>query len=163
MNAAFVNPFIGSLKNILSTMAGIDITIEKPERKVSESARGDVSGIIGMAGPQVRGSMAITFTQEMAFAVMEKMLGEKVTVLNDDVRDMIGEITNMVCGGAKSELHEQGFDFEMAVPVVVSGSNHTISHKVVGPKLLLTFNSEFGAAFIEICFNRKVDVDRVKK
>jgi chemotaxis protein CheX len=66
---------------------------------------------------------------------------------------MVGEMTNMICGGAKNVLAEQDYHFEMATPVIVSGSNHTIQHKVDGPKIILTFTSKLGNAYLEICFD----------
>jgi chemotaxis protein CheX len=133
-------------------MAHVDLKSEKPQTKSNEVAVGDVSGIIGMIGPQVRGSMAITFDKDLATNIMKNMLGETATDINDEVRDMVGEMTNMICGGAKNSLAEQDYEFEMSTPVIVSGSNHTIIHKVDGPKIILTFTSEMGNAYLEICF-----------
>jgi chemotaxis protein CheX len=65
---------------------------------------------------------------------------------------MVGEITNMVTGGAKRILAESGFDFDMATPVVVSGKGHTIRHKCEGSIIIMPFASQWGNAFIEICF-----------
>lgn len=154
MKVEFINPFIKSLKNVVSTMAMIDLQICPPERKTTEIAQGDVSGIIGMVGPQIKGSMAITFDKDLAINIMKNMLGDSIKSINEEVRDMVGEMTNMICGGAKSELFEQGYVFEMAVPVVISGVNHCIQHKVDGPKIILTFTSDLGKAFLEICFDR---------
>lgn len=153
MNVAFINPFIVSLKNVISTMARIELTLRTPTAKSDDVASGDVSGIIGMIGPQVKGSMAITFDKELATNIMENMLGEKPQEIDDEVRDMVGEITNMICGGAKNTLAKQDYDFEMATPVIVSGNKHIIQHKVDGPKILLTFTSIFGNAYLEICFD----------
>ena len=154
MNVEFVNPFIVSLKNVLSTMAMIELVSQKPRKKDSETAMGDVSGVIGMVGPQVKGSMAITFDKNLAFNIMKNMLGDEADAIDEDVRDMVGEMTNMICGGAKSNLAEQGYEFELAVPVIVSGENHTIQHKVDGPKIILTFTSAQGNAYLEICFDK---------
>ncbi|MGB3725869.1 MAG: chemotaxis protein CheX [Glaciecola sp.] len=153
MNVEFINPFITSLKNVISTMAQINLHTEKPQRKRDELARGDVSGIIGMIGPQVKGSMAITFDHNLAANIMKNMLGEDVQSIDDEVRDMVGEMTNMICGGAKNALADQNYQFEMATPVIVSGADHTIQHKVDGPKIILTFSSQSGNAYLEICFD----------
>jgi chemotaxis protein CheX len=107
-----------------------------------------------MVGSQVQGSLSITFEENLALHVMEKMLGEKVTELNHEVADMVGEITNMICGSAKGELSEKGYEFNMATPAVVTGKNHTINHQVDVPRVILPFDSDFGRAFIEICFNK---------
>jgi chemotaxis protein CheX len=134
-------------------MAQIEVSVQKPRAKADAFAVGDVSGIIGMIGPKIRGSMAITFDKELAASIMHNMLGEKPQEIDDDVRDMVGEITNMVCGGAKNKLAQQNYDFEMATPVIVSGTKHTIQHKVDGPKIILTFISQMGNAYLEICFD----------
>lgn len=54
-----------------------------------------------MVGQQTRGSMSITFDENLALEIMQNMLGERPNGLNDEITDMVGEITNMVAGGAK--------------------------------------------------------------
>lgn len=154
MNVEFINPFISSLLNVLSTMAQTDLTPGKPKIKKTEVAVGDVSGLIGMVGPQTKGSLSITFDSELAMTIMERMLGERPEKINEEVTDMVGEITNMVAGGAKNLLGDKGYEFDMATPVVVSGKDHTITHKCEGPKLIMPFSSDFGAAHIEVCFDK---------
>ncbi|MDO6708111.1 MULTISPECIES: chemotaxis protein CheX [unclassified Photobacterium] len=154
MRAEFVNPFLASLLNVLKTMASMELAPQKPLLKKDEIARGDVSGLIGMIGPQTRGSMSITFDEGLALEIMQRMLGERPNGINDEVTDMVGEITNMVTGGAKRILSEKGYDFEMATPAVVSGRGHTITHKSEGAIIIMPFESEYGKAFIEISFDR---------
>src|SRR5690554_2636516 len=154
MNVEVVNPFSSSLQNVLSMMAQVELTPGKAQLKKDDKARGDVSGLIGMVGPQTKGSFSISFEEGLAIEIMYKMLGEKPSEINDDVIDMVGEITNMVTGGAKRILGEKGFDFEMASPIVVSGFNHTIRHKSEGPRLIMPFEHAAGRAHIEICFDK---------
>lgn len=154
MNAEFVNPFLSSLQNVLSMMAQIDLQPGKASLKKDDRARGDVSGLIGMVGPQTKGSFSISFEEGLAVEIMNKMLGEKPNGINEDVIDMVGEITNMVTGGAKRILGEKGFDFNMASPIVVSGPGHTIKHRAEGPKIIMPFTHAAGKAYLEICFNQ---------
>ena len=107
-----------------------------------------------MVGPQIKGSFSISFEENLACEIMNKMLGELPNSINEDVCDMVGEITNMVTGGAKKTLGEKGYDFDMATPIVVSGKDHTISHKSEGSKLIMPFNHVAGKAYIEICFDK---------
>lgn len=154
MNVEFINPFLASLVNVLSMMAQTQLKAEKPRVKKDEIAIGDVSGMIGMIGPQTKGSLSISFEESLAFEIMEKMLGEKPEIIDDEVTDMVGEITNMVTGGAKNMLGEKGYEFEMATPIVVSGKGHTINHKGDGPKIIIPFDSKSGKAYIEVCFDK---------
>ncbi|MDN3379595.1 MULTISPECIES: chemotaxis protein CheX [unclassified Pseudoalteromonas] len=154
MNVEFINPFLASLLNVLSTMAQTELKPGKPRIKKDEIACGDVSGLIGMVGPQTRGSFSITFDESLALTIMERMLGERPDSVNEEVTDMVGEITNMVTGGAKNLLGEKGYDFDMATPIVVSGSEHTITHKSEGAKILIPFTSDSGNANIEVSFDK---------
>ena len=154
MNVEFINPFLSSLVNVLSTMANTTITPGQPRIKKDEVARGDVSGLIGMVSPQTKGSFSITFEESLAVEIMFRMLGERPKGITPDVTDMVGEITNMVTGGAKRILGEKGYDFTMATPVVVSGKGHTISHKSEGVKILMPFDSDFGKVHIEVSFDK---------
>lgn len=154
MNVEFINPFLTSLINVLSMMAQTQLKAQKPSLKKDETARGDVSGLIGMVGPQTKGSLSISFEEPLALAIMEKMLGERPSEINEEVTDMVGEITNMVTGGAKNMLGEKGYEFDMATPIVVSGKGHTINHKGDGPKVIIPFSSDDGKAYIEICFDK---------
>jgi len=154
MNVEFINPFLSSLMNVLTTMAQTQLKPGKPQMKKTETAQGDVSGLIGMVGPQTKGSLSITFDAELALVIMERMLGERPDAINEEVTDMVGEITNMVAGGAKNLLGDKGYEFDMATPIVVSGTNHTITHKCDGPKVLMPFTSPDGKAHIEVCFDK---------
>lgn len=152
MNVNFINPFLQSLLNVISTMASMDLTPGKPQIKVDNLAKGDVSGLMGLVGPQTKGSLSITFEQKLVLQIMQNMLGENPGKINEEVTDLVGEITNMVTGGAKNLLGQKGYEFEMATPMVVSGKGHTISHKANGTKIIMPFTSPHGTAYIEICF-----------
>ncbi|MCZ4337588.1 chemotaxis protein CheX [Shewanella colwelliana] len=152
MNVNFINPFLESLLNVLQTMANMSLTPGKPNLKKDNLAKGDVSGLIGMVGPQTKGSLSITFEEPLILEIMNGMLGEKPSSINEEVTDLVGEITNMVTGGAKNLLGDKGYEFEMATPIVVSGKGHTIAHKSDGKKIIMPFTSNWGNAYIEICF-----------
>ncbi|MBF0564249.1 MAG: chemotaxis protein CheX [Nitrospirae bacterium] len=154
MNAEFINPFLVSIVNVLLTMAQVVATPGKPLLKTFDLAKGDVTGIIGMAGEKTRGSLAITFTEESILHIASQMLGEKIETMDETISDMVGEITNMVTGGAKKILSEKGYKFELAIPSMIVGKNHVISHKTNGPIVIVPFKTGNGDFFIEVCFER---------
>lgn len=153
MNVEFINPFLSSMLNVMSTMAQMELTPEKPKLKSDDVAKGDVSGLIGMVSEQAKGSLSITYEGSLAIATMKKMVGEGPDEVNDEIIDLVGEITNMVTGGAKRMLSEKGFEFDMATPMVVSGKDHTIHHKAEGPVVIIALSSPHGKAYIEFCFD----------
>jgi chemotaxis protein CheX len=153
MKVEFINPFLSSMLNVMSTMAKMELIPEKPKLKRNEIAKGDVSGLIGMISPKTIGSLSITFDAPLALATMKGMVGEAPDEVNEEITDLVGEITNMVTGGAKRILSDKGFDFDMATPVVVSGKNHTIHHKSKGPIVIISLKGEAGRAYIEFGFD----------
>lgn len=154
MNAEFINPFISALINVMATMAQIQLIPGKPKKKEDDKAGGDISGLIGMVGENIQGSLSISFEEGLVLEIMEKMLGEKPASIDSDVKDMVGEITNMICGGAKNELSQKGYEFGMATPMIVSGKNHTVNHQVDGKKLIMPFSHPSGNLYLEMCFNK---------
>lgn len=152
MNVEFVNPFLESILNVLSTMAMLEAKPGKPAIKTSEVANGDVTGLIGMAGGKAKGTLAVTFSEPVILEITKRMLGEEVTSIDNTVTDMVGEITNMVTGGAKKILSEKGYRFDMAIPSVVAGKNHVIRHKSKAQIIIVPFHTEAGSFFVEICF-----------
>lgn len=152
MNVEFVNPFLVSIQNVLTTMAGTQANPGKPALKKDQQALGDVTGMIGLAGEKIRGSLAITFTEPAIVRIASAMLGEEMNGLDETVADMVGEITNMVTGGAKRILAEKGYKFEMAIPSTIVGKDHTIYHKTNGPVVVVPFHMDGGSFFLEVCF-----------
>ncbi|RJR19807.1 MAG: chemotaxis protein CheX [Nitrospiraceae bacterium] len=152
MKVEFINPFLESILNVLNTMAKLEARPGKPAIKTSQIAQGDVTGLMGMASLQAKGTLAITFTEPVILEITKRMLGEELTGIDDTVTDMVGEITNMVTGGAKRILSEHGYRFDMAIPSVISGKNHVVHHKSKAPIVVIPFNTQAGSFFIEICF-----------
>jgi chemotaxis protein CheX len=158
INVEFINPFLKSLLNVLSTMAQTEATHSQPSIKTNTVAKGDVTGIIGMVGNKVIGSLSITFTKSAALDITNKMLGEKITEIDDTVTDLVGEVTNMVTGGAKRLLADIGHDFDMATPTVIAGANHEIHHQCQGRIIQIPFKSKSGAFFVEISFEERAEL-----
>ncbi len=154
MNVEFINPFLKSLLNFMETMGGVTPEVGKPFLKKQDTSFGDVSGMIGMAGDQTKGSLAITFSKGAIFQIAENMFGEPATELDASISDLVGEITNIVCGGAKAELAEKGYKFALAIPTTITGINHKITHITKGPIIIIPFTLERGGVIIEVCFEK---------
>jgi chemotaxis protein CheX len=150
MDASLINPFINATINVLQTMAFIKCKAEKPYLKKDDVAKGDVTGIIGITG-ESNGTIAVTFEEETILKIVSNMFGEEMTQLNSEVADAVGELTNMISGQARRELEENGKVFEAAIPSVVSGKNHQITHYTDGPKIAIPFLTDGGRFTIEVC------------
>jgi len=98
MNVKFINPFLEGTTSVLNTMAFIAPRAGKPYLKKDSMAVGDISGIIGLTGA-ARGSLALSFSKGCILKIVSNMLGEEINEINGDIKDAVGELTNMVSGG----------------------------------------------------------------
>ena len=153
MKAEFLNPFLQATVNVLSTMAMLLPKPGKPQIKESDVAVGDITGIIGLTG-YAEGSLAVSFSEPCALKIVENMIGEQYTEMNEDVADAVGELTNMISGDARSQLQKLGYDFTAAIPTVVRGKDHTVRHVAQGgTTLMIPFSTENGNFYIEATFS----------
>lgn len=138
MDAKFVNPFIASTANALKTMTGQEITRGVPFVKGSFEALADVSGVIGLAG-DATGSVVLSFPFGLAGEIYQALTGEPAGERDPAIADVVGEIANMVAGGAKAAFADLGVHFRISVPSVVVGPLHTITGKSDTPCIVIPF------------------------
>jgi chemotaxis protein CheX len=153
MDVRIINPFLAAAVNVLKTMAGIEPKPGKPFLKKNECAHGDVSAIITVTGAAT-GTMSLSFTESCIKAIVNKLLGIEATELDDDVKDAVGEISNMICGDARRRLGEDGISLQAGIPTVVTGKNHTIRHINNGPRLAIPFETPHGDFIVEVVLSQ---------
>jgi len=153
MDAKFISPFINATLNVLGTMASTKAEAGKPYLKKDQVASGDVSGVIGLIG-KVKGTLSVSFTEKSILAIVSNMLGEEMKELNEEIKDAVGEITNMISGQARQELEDLGRSLQAAIPSVIMGKDHTITHVTSYPVIAVPFSTSNGQFTIEVCFEQ---------
>jgi len=156
MKAEFINPFLHATKNVLETMAQTPVNAQKPKLKDGTTTYGEVTGIIGMASETVSGTMVVSFTEKCILKIVGNMLMEEPKgKIDDEIIDAVGELTNMICGGAKAELAKLNHKFDLATPTMVVGKGVEISHYSSEPTLVIPFNTDAGDFVIEANLTEK--------
>ncbi len=151
MDVQFINPFMAATVHVLKTIARTDVSAGKPYIKKDSIARGDVSAVIGLTG-NVSGTIAVSFTEKSILAIVSRMFGEKVSDLNDEIGDAVGEIANMISGQARQALEKMGRPLQAAIPTVIMGKGHQITHITSQPVIAIPFLMENDGFNIEVCF-----------
>lgn len=150
MDVRFINPFLEGTVSVLKTMAFVEPRAGKPYLKMDSLAKGDISGIIGLTG-SATGSLALSFSEGAILKIVSNMLGEEIKSINSDIKDAVGEVTNMVSGVARKNLEAEGFYIQAAIPTVVTGKDHSIAHVMGGPSLIIPFEIDEGIFVVDIC------------
>jgi len=151
MNVNFINPVLTSILNVLSTMAHIEPKVGTPKRKdINEIVHGrNITGVMSMVGRKGNASIALTFSEAAILHIANEMLHGEFTVIDGMVIDLVGELANMVLGGAKSELEKEGYFFQLSLPTIILGCDYLIAHKTNAPIIMLPFTMLEGEFVVE--------------
>lgn len=151
MDVQYINPFVTATLHVLKTMAHTEVKAGNPFLKKEKLARGDVSGLIGLTGG-VSGTISVSFTERCILAIVGRMFGETLTAMNDEIGDAVGEIANMISGQARQALEKMGRPLQAAIPSVIMGKGHQITHITSHPVIAIPFDTDKGGFTIEVCF-----------
>lgn len=151
MKAEIINPFLQATVSVLKTIASVDPLPGKPYIKKGDSAKGDISGIVGITG-DTEGTLCISFSKKCILFIVSKIYGEDKVEIDSEVKDAVGELTNMISGDSRRRLAEIGYHFIGAIPSVIIGEGHEIKHITKGPILVIPFRTQPGDFFVEVCF-----------
>lgn len=152
MDATFIKPFVASIQNVFSTMMQLPVSVKQPFLKEKNGPNHDVSGIIGMSGDIV-GTVVLSFPKETAERIVSLFCGQQLTSDTADFADAIGELVNMVSGGAKAMF--TGRKVSISCPSVVVGNNHLVARQSDIPCVVIPCGTDCGDLCIEISIQDK--------
>jgi len=117
------NTLRSSTKDVFSTMLGLEV--ECGESYTEMNAPGPSSGVIsviGLAGAWI-GTASICCDTSMACRMASQMLGEEYGDINEEVLDVVSEITNMIIGSFKNAAETYLGPMGLSIPTVIYGLN----------------------------------------
>jgi len=125
--------------DVFHTMLDLDV---EPQGDGDVATAGSVTAAVHFAG-EWRGVVLLQVSPELACVLCARLLrAETAPPFDDNVRDAMGELANMVAGNLKSVLP---FRVALSMPTVVEGSNYAL--RICGKNLatMSRFSSAAGA------------------
>jgi len=127
LNSLIVNSLIGSVESCLqmcdlkTRVAGITkIPVQLPDAPVT--------GLIGLSG-KCTGFISLSMPIRVATLAVSGLLMEEHKVVNAQVIDGVGEMTNVIAGGLKTKLSTTPWMIgHITIPSVILGSSYNISY-----------------------------------
>lgn len=151
MDAAVVNSFVESIVTILETYRVGEIKALKPYLKKEKGTPGDIAGMMKLEG-DVKGSVAVAFTDVCILGIVSNMFGEQMTEMNDEIKDAVGEMVNMMAGQVNTKMTQIGKQIKAAFNTVYMGRNYPVSHIEGRPVIAMPYKSNTGRFILEVCF-----------
>ncbi len=143
MNQEYAKAFGEAANQVFSTMLDAPVTVSPFKLTDPATLSLHVSGIIGMSGDVV-GVAALTMSLESARSVVARFAGgdPSPNENHEDFADAIGELINMITGGAKAKL--VGRSVSISCPSVVIGRDHKLFQRKNKPVLEIPCHCQCG-------------------
>lgn len=126
MNLDLQQQIIDSTQSVFDTMLMMPLTPGITLTEKVYNFKDSISGMLGFAG-DIQGMLTIHCPQDVAFAITSTLLGIDVDEVDDDVKDTVGEMANMILGGIKDGFVEHGVQINLAVPTILAGCSYRVS------------------------------------
>lgn len=117
--------------------------------KISQE-RSEISGIIAFIQDDLEGTLAIRFKQKDILSLLSRLYGEELTAIDNKIIGGVAELTNVIHAIAKEELNLKGYNYQMCLPVVIIGENHSVVTVLSGKKMVFDYDLDGVGCKIEL-------------
>jgi chemotaxis protein CheX len=126
-SALFIQTINRYVPEVMQTMVGLSATPGTGiENYPQPSKLKGVTGAIGLSG-KVNGIIYTAYSQHLSKHIAEKILGGSAG--EQDILDVVAELTNMITGNLKSTLCDMGYNCTLSIPSVMRGDEISVSAK----------------------------------
>jgi len=122
-----VNSIKESTKEVFSSMLMLDVKADESFVEDENKVSTDLISSLHFFGEKYMGKIAIFAYGATACHLAGAMLGIDATDVDEDVKDGMGEIVNMIAGSAKVKLESTMGDLHLLTPWVIAGKKLTVA------------------------------------
>ena len=134
---------VKATQDVFETMIMMTIDAKEPATSSDTQFESNISTMLGLGG-DIRGLLEIHFPEKVAVEITSSFLGMAVGELDNDVKDAIGELANMIAGNLKNYFSTKKIQTELAIPTTVVGKSYRTSGLAGAEKVRVFFYSEPG-------------------
>lgn len=119
-----------SVRGVFQTMLSMSLSPSDPPSRETLADGRHIVGTVGFAGT-VMGNVNLFVSLEFAREMTAAMLGISPEEVGgeEEVKDVVGEVCNMVGGDLKSRLCDAGFPCSLTIPTITCGEHFQIESK----------------------------------
>ncbi len=146
----WMTPFVKAAVHVIPTMLGSPCEPGEPDSVSAGHRMHDLTSVIGMSGV-VSGSLAFSVAEQGAITMLERMTGVETTEVDELVRDVVGEMANMIAGAGKVDLEQ--FSMKLGLPQVILGHDYAVYAPRWSIHQWVPLNTDFGPCSLTLGFN----------
>ncbi len=132
LEANIVNSIKESTTEVFSTMLMLDVNADESFIKDENKVSTDLISSLHFFGEKYMGKIAVFAYGATACHLAGAMLGIEATDVDEDVKDGMGELVNMIAGSAKVKLESTMGNLHLLTPWVIAGKSLTIASPAGG-------------------------------
>jgi len=145
------NEIIVGCKDVFSTMLMVELEAADVFSKKEIEIKSNITSMIGLGGG-LRGLLAVHCPASVATQITSSFLGMDVEEIDDDVKDAIGEIANMVAGNLKTSYAALDVNIELAIPTSIVGDSFYVSGIADATRVVVPFLMEKETFWVELMY-----------
>ncbi len=132
-------------KTLFETMIMMDLKYDEASLVDDTQIKTDIIGLVSFTG-KYHGVIALFCSKKFALKIASTMLMTELTEFTSEVKDAIGEVSNMIAGNVKTKLTAQYGEMHLSIPIVIAGEGLSITavnnHPVVSDTTLSCFSKD---------------------
>ena len=138
------------LVDVFATMLSLQASPSPNLTLPNETQR--VTGSVGFAGETINGVVYLHLSAGFALNIAAAMLGLSAEegIAEDDINDVVGEVTNMLAGGLKSALCDANCPCAVSTPSIIRGNSFMIEPVPESERIWLGFECAGERAVVEV-------------
>ena len=151
INGLDLNYFVSTaIAEVFETMLSIDLKELDSDCRV-EMEGNTITGTVSFAG-KIMGNFNFVSTEKCARMLTVAMLGMEENEIEgqEEINDVIGELSNMIGGDIKSRFCDSGFETQLSIPSITSGSDYKIQTRDFAKKERYIFEHKEHKIIVEI-------------
>lgn len=155
-NAAIEKSITDTIVETFRTMMSLDVTaVKEPSGEKLDENR--MVGAINFGG-EVVGVVSVHLSDAFARLITISMLGIELDEIenDDDVKDVIGELSNIITGNLKSDFLDAGLSCVMSTPSITAGSDFKIDSADIAEPIRFYYKHNDFLLMVELCAKEEI-------
>lgn len=146
------NYIIDSTQEVFETMIFLEVSTDGCMTEGQEAIFSHFSAVIGLSG-DLMAMISIHCDAYIAMEIAGAMLEMEFDEVDDDVKDAMGEVANMLAGGIKSRLLDDNLDVTLAIPTTIVGKGYNISSPKRSNRIVVPFEMTMGRFYVDVKYS----------